>query len=200
MRLRTAILLLPAIPAMPQAPSNVQTWLNRGTQAFETRQYARAAEAYQTAVALDRGRIEPHLFLGCAWMVQFMFASESRPPENLNFARKAEAEYGEARRLDPRNPTALKALAMVTLDEAQALNGEEKSRKLDDAKARYRQLLSADPRSELANYSLGVIAWRQTYPVLAVARKRLGMRPDAHGPLPDAAMRREIRDRRVAII
>src|SRR5580698_873514 len=65
--------------------------LNRGIGAFKAARYGEAVEFFQQAVSLDPNAVNPHLYLGTAYMSQWIPGAAS--PENLAFARSAETEF-----------------------------------------------------------------------------------------------------------
>jgi TonB family protein len=117
-------------------------------------------------------------------------------PENFQAANNAERGFLAVLDLEPRNVSALESLASLKYLQAQATQVlEEKLKPLDEARGWYLRLLEADPGKKEAHYSLGVIAWSAWYPSWNAARSKLGMRPDAPGPLQDAAVRADLRSR-----
>jgi TonB family protein len=91
-------------------------------------------------------------------------------------------------------------LANLSYLQANGLMGEEKTRKLDESKALNERLISADPQNKEAYYSLGRIAWAKSKPAFAEMRERLGMKPEDPGPLPDAAVRQQLKSEYSAIL
>ena len=92
-----------------------------------------------------------------------------------------------------RNTTALKSLASLAYQQSSgAASTEEKIARLDKAAEWYQKLAAADPNEKEAFYSLGVIAWAKFYPAWMSARGRLGMRPEAPGPIKDKKVREEL--------
>src|SRR5258708_3990877 len=88
MRLLTAILLLS--PGL-MAAQDARTWLNQGVAAFKNAQYAEAVAAFEKAVNLAPGDTTARLYLGTAYMQQYIPGAQS--PENLAMAQRAEAEF-----------------------------------------------------------------------------------------------------------
>src|SRR5688500_15578743 len=156
-------------------------WLNRGVQAFKSAQYPAAVAAFQRAVELEPSSVTPHLYLGTAFMTQFIPGSAA--PENIEMARQAETEFQRVLAIEPGNRVALASLASLHLNQ----------KHWDQARDAYLRLLAADPNNKEAHYSLGFIAWSQWYPAYAAARQRLGMRQEAPGPIADAATRLSLR-------
>jgi TonB family protein len=126
-------------------------------------------------------------------MSQYIPGSDS--PENLEYAARAESEFDQVLQMDPRNVVAMASLASLSYNQATGKDIDRKIRKLDEAKAWYEKLLAIDPRNKEAYYTLGVIAWSKWYPAYSEARAKLGLRPEAPGPLPNLAVRDDLRSR-----
>src|SRR5947207_1176118 len=91
-------------------PLLVQTGKNDGRANPEPK-YQEAAEAFQRAAELYPTAVAPHLYLGMAWYGQYVPGAES--PENEELARKAEIEFTQALRMEPKNVAVLEALATL---------------------------------------------------------------------------------------
>lgn len=156
-------------------------WLNKGIAEYRAGRYPAATEALQQAAALAPGEVEPHLYLGTAYMVQYVPGAEAAG--NLAFAQGAEREFARVLELDAANGTALESLASLALNQ----------RKLDEAASWFEKAANAAPNNARAYYSLGVIAWMKFYPEYGKARGALGMKPEDPGPLPDPAARNALR-------
>src|SRR5713226_3164661 len=138
-------------------------WLNRGVEAYKSARFPEAVEYFQKSVDLKPTEVSPHLYLATALMSQYIPGAES--PENLNFARSAEAQFNTVLQLAPQDLTALRSLASLSYQEAQGKqNEEEKFHKLGEA-----------------------VSWYQR----VRARAQLGMRPEQQGPLSNAAVRQD---------
>ena len=194
MQLRVSAILffaLTALLAQPGAPIDSRGWINKGVQEFKSARYQDAVESFQKAVDLDPGNVSARLYLGTAWMSQYIPGAGS--PENMDIAAKAEVEFSRVLQTDPNNTTALASLASLMYQQAQGMPGlEQKLRKLDESASWYDKLIAADPQNKEAYYSLGVIDWVKWYPGWMHVRADLGMRPEQPGPLPEAA-RRELK-------
>jgi TonB family protein len=146
--------------------------LNRGVAAFKDARYRDAVDFFQRGVTLDPNNVNAHLYLGTAYMSQWIPGAKA--PENEANARSAETEFRRVLELDGNNTVAMASMASI----------EYNSHKLDDAMDWYKRLAAIDPTNKEAPYSMGVIAWAKWYPALMTARAKLGMKPADPGPLP----------------
>jgi TonB family protein len=189
MRLRVSVILflsLTALLAQPVAPVDSRGWINKGVQEFKSARYQDATESFQKAVDLDPNNVAAHLYLGTAWMSQYIPGAES--PVNTDIANNAEVEFGHVLQTDPNNTTALSSIASLRYQQAQGMPDlDQKIRKLDESASWYEMLIAADPQNKRAYYSLGVIDWVKWYAPYMRARTDLGMRPEQPGPLPNPA-------------
>jgi TonB family protein len=189
MRLRVSVILflsLTALLAQPVAPVDSRGWINKGVQEFKSARYQDATESFQKAVDLDPNNVAAHLYLGTAWMSQYIPGAES--PVNTDIANNAEVEFGHVLQTDPNNTTALSSIASLRYQQAQGMPDlDQKIRKLDESASWYEMLIAADPQNKQAYYSLGVIDWVKWYAPYMRARTDLGMRPEQPGPLPNPA-------------
>jgi tetratricopeptide (TPR) repeat protein len=157
--------------------------MNQGIAAFKNANYQQAVGLFQQVVSLDPNNVNAHLYLGTAYMSQWIPGAEA--PENAAQGHSAEIEFRRVLELDANNTTALASLASLTYHAAATLTGEEKIRKLDEAMDWYKRLVAVDPTNKEASYSMGVIAWAKWYPALMTARASVGMKPEDPGPLPE---------------
>src|ERR1035438_9965703 len=201
MRLRVLVILflsLTALLAQPVAPIDSRGWINKGVQEFKNARYQDAVESFQKAVDLDPSNVTARLSLGTAWMLQYIPGPGS--PDNLDIARRAEAEFSHVLQIDPGNTKALSSIASLTYQQAQGMTDLElKIRKLDESASWYEKLIAADPQNKQAYYSLAVIDWMKWYAAYMRTRTDLGMRPEQPGPLPNPA-RQELKARYSSII
>ena len=180
----TLFLVLTALLAQPVAPIDARGWINKGVQDYKGSRYKDATESFQKAVYLDPNNVTAHLYLGTAWMSQYIPGAISA--ENTDIANKAESEFNRVLQTDPNNTTALASMASLMYQQAQVMSDlDQKIRKLDEAASWYEKLIAADPQNKEAYYSLGVIDWVKWYAPYMRARTDLGMRPEQPGPLPN---------------
>jgi TonB family protein len=178
MRLPALMLLAAALAA--QDPVDLRGWINRGVQEFRAARYPQAVAAFERAVAIDPSNVAAQLYLGTAYMQQFIPGAES--PENMRAAEAAQAHFLRVLDLDRSNKVALASIASLYLNQ----------KKWDDAQQWYEKLTVADPDNADAYYSMGFIAWTRWYPAYGKARAGLGMRPEDPGPIKDAGVRADL--------
>lgn len=181
--MRLFLLLPAALVCLAQAPTDFQGWLDQGVRAFKGARYPEAVSAFQRAVDLNPSSINARLYLGTAYMQQYVPGDER--PENRSVAERAESEFRHLLALQPDNRVASTSVASLQLN----------MKRFDEARESYRRILQADPNNKEAHYTIGYIAWAQWYPAHSAARQMLGMRPEAPGPIPDPAVRTELRSR-----
>jgi tetratricopeptide (TPR) repeat protein len=181
MRFLSPLFILTALWAQESAESH--NWLNQGVQAFRNAQYDAAVQAFQRAIDLEPSSLTAHLYLATAFMQQYIPGAESN--ENSQVAARAKEEFSQVLALDPTNLVALASMASLYLNE----------KKWDDAQQWYRKLIAVDPSNADAYYSLGFIAWSKWYPAYQAARASAGLKPDDQGPIPDLAVKQDLRRR-----
>ncbi|MGA2592022.1 MAG: tetratricopeptide repeat protein [Bryobacteraceae bacterium] len=154
--------------------------LNKGVQAYKNAQYPQAVERFKTAVELDPKFATARLYLATAYMMQYIPGADS--PENMQMATAAQDQFQKVLDQDPKNELAIAYIALLYFNE----------KKLNDAKQWYEKLVSVNPKNKEAYYTLGVIAWTQTFQPRMEARAKMGMRPEDPGPLKDKKARAEL--------
>lgn len=192
------LLLTPLAAQNPRPAEDSKAWINKGVQAFRSARYAEAVEAFQNAINLDPASVSAHLYLGTAYMQQWIPGAPS--PENDQLPQKAESEFQTVLQLKPDDLTALASLASLAYNQAAPLSGAQKMRKLDQAKSWFQRVIGVNPQNKEAYYTLGVIGWTEFYPQLMAARSQAGMRPETPGPLANPSARQDLKLRYSAII
>jgi tetratricopeptide (TPR) repeat protein len=155
--------------------------LNKGVAAFKNAQYPEAVEHFKTAVELDPNFPTARLYLGTAYMQQYIPGAES--PENKQMADAAHDQFMKVLDQDPKNTVALASIASLYLNQ----------KKWDDAEQWYNKLVAVDPKNADAYYSLGFIAWSKWYPAYGTARANLGMKQEDPGPIKDKKVKDELK-------
>jgi tetratricopeptide (TPR) repeat protein len=157
--------------------------LNKGVQAFTAVQYTEAIDHFKTAIDLDPGFAPARLYLGTAYMAQWVPGVNS--PDNDRMAQAALDQFKQVLEQDPKNATAITSIAFINLNQ----------KKLDDAQQWYEKLIAVDPQNATAYYTMGFIAWSKWYPEYGKARAELGMRQEESGPLKDKKVKEELKQK-----
>ena len=186
--MRLLALLVVAMSLAAQDPVDLAGWINRGVQEFKAARYPEAVAAFERAVAIDSSSISAQVYLGTAYMQQFIPGAES--PGNLRIAEAAQAHFLRALDLEPSNKVALASMGSLSLNQ----------KKWDDAQRWYEKITASDPNSADAWYSMGFIAWSRWYPAYTKARASLGMRPEEPGPIQDGGVRADLAGRYGAVL
>ena len=181
-------LILTATALLAQDPVDFEGWMNRGVQEFKAGRYPAAVAAFERAVAIDPSRVNAQLYLGTAYMQQFIPGAVS--PESLRVAEAAQARFLKVLELDSSNKVAMASMASLLLNQ----------KKWDESEQWYQKLTAVDPYNADAYYSLGFIAWSRWYPAYGKARTDSGMKQADPGPIPDAGVRADLTARYGPII
>ncbi len=179
--LASAVFVLAALHAqeMPAA----RGWLNQGVQAFKQAHYPEAIQAFQKAVDLDPSFVAARLYLATAYMQQFNPGAASS--QNDEMATRARENFLMVLGSEPDNKVALASVASLALNR----------KNWDEAQRWYERMIAIDPNNVDGYYSLAFIAWSKWYPDDQQARARSGMRPQDPGPIPNPAIRQDLRTR-----
>jgi len=175
-----ALMLASTLAAQPTAADQQ---VNLGIQAYRSAHYAAAVEHFAAALQLDPGYVDARFYLATSYMAQYTPGSEDRA--NLHMAQQAVDEFEQVLVQDPEHESALSSIALIYFNE----------RKYEDAREWYEKLISLDSDNKEAWYTLGVIAFNEWRPANDQARAKLNVRPDDNGPLPDKAVREDLKKR-----
>jgi tetratricopeptide (TPR) repeat protein len=155
--------------------------LNKGVQAYRNARYAEAVEFFKQSVAIEPTYVNARLYLATAYMSQYIPGAVS--PENEQMAKAAHNEFMKVIELEPRNTIAIASIASLYFNE----------KKFDEAREWHQKLIAVDPKAKESLYTLGVIAWTQSFQKRMEARAKLGMRPEDPGPLKDKKVREAVK-------
>jgi tetratricopeptide (TPR) repeat protein len=178
--MRLTILTPLIFSALLAQPQEARQELNLGVSAYKDARYPEAIEHFSNAAQLDPNFVAAHLYLGTAYMQQYIPGSES--PDNQKMAQFALDAFRRALNLDAQNETAISSVASLYYQQ----------KKFSESADWYKRATAVNPNNKEAWYTLGVIAWSQFYPAYAQARARLGMKPEDPGPLRDQAARQNL--------
>jgi tetratricopeptide (TPR) repeat protein len=144
--------------------------LNKGVQSFKNAKYEEAIEHFKNAVSLDPSLLTARLYLGTAYMQQFIPGADT--PENNRNAELAIDEFKKV--LAAGNSTkesklhALKSIASLYYN----------MKDFDKSTEYYRQATEVDPNDPEIYYMLGVIDWAATYKTAAETKAKTGLKVD----------------------
>ena len=181
MRLLPLMLLAATLAA--QDPVDLRGWMNRGVQEFKAAHYQEAVAAFERAAAIDPSNVPAQLYLGTAYMQQFIPGAEA--PENLRVAQAAQTHFQRVLEFEPSNNVALASMGSLLLNQ----------KKWDEAQQWYEKLIAVEPQNADAYYSMGFIAWSRWYPEYGKARAALGMKQEDPGPIKDKKVKEELKQK-----
>ena len=147
--------------------------LNRGVNAFSRSDYSFAIEHFEKAIELDPEFLEARQYLASSYMMQYVPGAESL--ENEAVAENALVGFLDVLDRNEDNEPALASIAILYFN----------MKRMEDAREWYAKLLEKFPENKDAYYTLGVIAWTETYQPRLMVRAGLGMKPGDPGPIKD---------------
>jgi Tfp pilus assembly protein PilF len=175
--------VLISLPVMGTGCQKLQArdHLNKGVAAFKNAQYPEAVEHFKQAVELDPNFPTARLYLGTAYMQQWIPGSDDE--DNNKMVKAAENTFRDVLKDDPKNVTAIAYLASLFLNQ----------KKWDESRSWYDKLTTVDPKNAVGYYSKGFIAWSEWYPAEGTARANLGMKLEDPGPIKDKKVKEELK-------
>ena len=162
--------------------------LNRGVNAFSRSDYSFAIEHFEKAIELDPEFLEARQYLASSYMMQYVPGAESE--ENEAVAQKALEGFLDVLDKSDDNEAALASIAIIYFN----------MKRMPDARDWYAKLLEKFPENKDAYYTLGVIAWTETYQPRLMVRASLGMKPDDPGPIKDDDSRHALAELNLPIV
>jgi tetratricopeptide (TPR) repeat protein len=168
--LALAAVLVMLLAAVGCSKLKARDQLNKGVQSFKNAKYEEAIEHFKNAVSLDPSLLTARLYLGTAYMQQYIPGADT--PENNQNAELAITEFKNV--LASSSPTkeqklhGLKSIAFLYYN----MKDFEKSRDF------YRQATKVDPNDPETYYMVGVIDWVDTYKTAADAKAKIGLKVD----------------------
>jgi len=176
-----------------------QQWLTQGVDAYKAGNYPQALELLQKSIDQKPDDIQAHSFLASTCLALYVPGDASA--RNLDLAKRAEASFTRVVSSFPENKSAVLSLASLNYQEAQGTRDLNQALQyLDHAGFWYERLAKIDPDEKQAYQSLGAIAWSKWYPQWLGTRGQAGLKFSDPGPLPDATVRRQLRDQYDAIL
>jgi tetratricopeptide (TPR) repeat protein len=183
MKIVRTLLVLLALAAGLHAQDTARDILNQGVTVFKAGNYSVAAELFKAAIALDPSFTNARLYLGTAYLQQFVPDVET--PDNRAFAAAAITQFRTVLDADPKNLLAAESLASVYYNLKDFTSAEEWNR----------QVLTIDPTNTAALYTLGVISWTGFIGPDRQARANEHMKPEDPPPLKDSGEREALKAR-----
>lgn len=152
MKLRT-LFLIPASLVLVLGLSGCQFYqklqardhLNKGVQAYTSKQYKDAAEHFRTAIEQDPALIDAYLYLAITLRAEFVPLVTT--PDNLRRGMEAIRAFEEVLKLDALNVNAMASIADLYRN----------MEKADEAKEWYRKLMAIEAQKAQALYGIASI-------------------------------------------
>jgi tetratricopeptide (TPR) repeat protein len=166
---------------------------NQGVQAYKNGKYADAVKHFQEAVALDPGSTNALKFLATSYYVQWVPGAEN--PDNVKNHDMAVEKFNEVLKADPNDPLALAMMAAIAYNQAQSGTPEQKAAALQEAVKWNQRRIEVNPKDAEPYYYLGVIDWAKAFTPIQTARVQLKMASTEPGPIKDAKVRAEMKDK-----
>jgi len=167
--------------------------LNQGVQAYKNGKYIDAVKHFKQAVELDPTSQNAQLYLATSYYIQWVPGAEN--PDNLKNHDMAAQEFNDVLKKDPNNPLALAMMASMAYNAAQAGTPDQKAKALEEAKEWNLKRIEANSKDAEPYYYLGVIDWAKAYGPIRDARVALKMAPTEPGPIKDAKVRADMKDK-----
>jgi len=171
------ILIVAIVAAALQAQTTAQDNLNPGVAAFKDGNYSEAFTRFKAAVALDPALPNALLYLGTAYVQQYVPGVETE--ENRGYATAASEAFSTILQTDPKNKLATISMASLYYNLKDFKSAEEWNH----------NVLAIDPSNKEAYYTLGVIPWTEFIGPDREARNHEQMRPEDPPPLKDSGER-----------
>jgi len=151
-----------------------------GVQAFKNGEYAKSVTDFKASLDSDPACTKARLYLGTAYMQQYIPGANS--PDNRAMAKAAREQFDKVLESQPDNIPAIASIAALCFSE----------KRLEEAADWCRRMIALNPAAYESFYTLGVIAWQQSFEEIQKARERSGMKPDDPGPIRDPVVRRAL--------
>jgi cytochrome c-type biogenesis protein CcmH/NrfG len=167
--------------------------MNQGVQAFRNSHYPDAVRHFKEAVRLDPTNMNAQSYLATSYFIQWVPGADS--PDNKKNYDMAEQEFQKILKKDPTNSQALASMANMAYNSAQSGTPEQRKAAFNEARKWNERRIEVDPKDAEAYYYLGVIDYYDALQDLQTARVNERMPLDASGPLKDAKVKEELKDK-----
>jgi tetratricopeptide (TPR) repeat protein len=142
---------------------------------------------------LDPGNHNAQLYLATSYYIQWVPGAEN--PDNVKNHDMATQEFGDVLKRDPSNPLALAMMASMAYNAAQAGTAEQKAAALEEAVRWNQKRIESNPKDAEPYYYLGIIDWAKAFTPIQTARVQLKMASTEPGPIKDAKVRTDMKDK-----
>jgi tetratricopeptide (TPR) repeat protein len=151
--------------------------INKGVADFKNAKYESATDHFQQAVHIDPENVNPRIYLATSYASQIVPGLTT--PDNVKLEQQALDNFNVVLKMDPNNVTALKQIASIDLGMG----------KVAEAKDYQKKVISLDGNDSEANYTIGVVDWREanSNAQKALAAAGLTDKGDGNTKLPKAA-------------
>ncbi len=166
-----------------RAQSAFQDQMRAAGQAYNSANFKAAIDHFSTAVTLDPESKSARLFLANALMRQYY----SEPTPTPSWLESARQQYQEVLARDPQNKQANSGMLALLIDQKQMTAARDFASKL----------AAIEPNDSNVWYTAGVVEWAIAYPDFQRAKQAAGARQEDYS-IPDANLRREVRDAHLA--
>ncbi len=145
--------------------------LNKGVGAFSAGDFVRAGTYFEEAAELDPELDAARVYSAYSTMMQYQPGAEYK--ENLDIAHKALDGFKAVLEDDPTNSTALQSIASLYFN----------MKEMELAKEWHGKVLDVEPENKESYYTIGVIAWTQSYEPRLEFRANAGLAQEDPGPI-----------------
>ena len=145
--------------------------LNKGVGAFSAGDFVRAGDYFEAAADLDPELKAARVYSAYSVMMQYQPGAEYQ--ENIDIANRALDGFKAVLQDDPENSTALQSIASLYFN----------MKKMDLAKEWHGKVLELEPDHKESYFTIGVIAWTQSYEARLEFRANVGMKQEDEGPI-----------------
>lgn len=145
--------------------------LNKGVGAFTAGDFVRAGMYFEEAADLDPELRAARVYGAYSTMMQYQPGAEYK--ENLDIAHKALDGFKAVLEDDPTNATALQSIASLYFN----------MKEMELAKEWHGKVLEQQPDYKESYYTIGVIAWTQSYEPRLEFRANAGLAQEDPGPI-----------------
>jgi TonB family protein len=178
------------VKVLPPPPTDVDGWKQYGVAWFVNARYQPAADAFERAAIMNPQDVAALLYLGTSYMQMYIPGEPS--PGNIAYASRAEVAFTKVLELNGNNTTALALLTSMSYWRAGGgASGDERIRKLEEARAWNRRWLAVDPQNKQAHYWAATIIWLDLHRALMAARANAHLKPE-DSTIPSVATRLEL--------